>query len=67
MRQVITYKSMKNKRLSNPKSGRALLRDPEVLTRASTGKMLLFWMGIESFTGAGRLREICDLYFYDLE
>ena len=61
----------KSEELSNRhpkvKSGRALLRDPEVLTRASTGKMLLFWMGTESFMGAGFLRENCDLYFYDLE
>ena len=71
MHHVITYKCMKIEKLSNrhrQKCSRSLLiRDRERVTRASIGKMLLFWTGPESFMGAGRLRETCELYFYDLE
>ena len=58
---------MKNYQTVTAKSIRTHLRDRERVTRASIGKMLLFWMGTESFMGAGRLRETCDLYFYDPE
>ena len=61
------HEKMKNYQTVTAKSIRTHLRDRERVTRASIGKMLLFWMGTESFMGAGRLRETCDLYFYDLE
>ena len=74
VKQCVTWsltRAWKNEKLSKrhrQKCSRSLLIwDRERVTRASIGKMLLFWMGPESFMGAGRLRETCDLYFNDLE